>query len=610
MKRWLKLPMGMLVLVSAFSYSVEAGGIVCSSAQEATNMMIKSQVFSTKLQQAYLAKKKIYDKAYAAYRSQPLRDSKALEQVNALEKQMVDASVTWMHYTTDTIAIGRVINQKAYQKACDQYASVAQKYGFDLSDPSVSFQKVGNVGLQKHAGKTTHVASSVCSLNDAIALSYKEEHYIKKLHKYSDAKSREYNAARNAALQNSRLTKALRLQREEIYQLTHAFTEAFSQKVKPSISSGHYDLACKNYKEITKDFDQKILALEAKQKQALAIFHKNAPTASSKASDANRSNVSGKAQDTFDGASRQKYNDMVDVINNFTPKVRSSFKTYVRSCGGDAHTRQKVMYSTVGGTKVKLPNSYAVIAYYKGHYRKSALKSLDDALSIPRLASADAAIGHYKECLLTFTKRFSEASEYYEMKDYTDDHFKKGDQMHAPLVQAYHDMIEADDALRNVTEAIVQKQELARIQAYKSSNQMMFYYVEKSKYLAKRYVNYASSKDDAMTLDAKKLRGYYDAQRKLYDEFKTYKSTHEQVFDDNSKYKYYLQKVRDYLAISKEFYIRVKSKKRFSSEGEKDFFAHLPPQARAAIQQNQAGSVPKLISAYNSLINEYNGLNM
>ena len=674
----------------------------CSSQKETTDMMIRAEVFAAKLQKVYLAKKRTYENAYNAYKQAPLNDSTKLPEINRLQEEMAKASGTWSHYVQEIITVGRITNQKKYQKACNQYISIADKYGFDLLDPSVKSLTTNDFTTDKtpsashgqtcsaleanvmailftkeviakgksntkifkdfsytsptlavqnpqqlckniqkasahlsisytqllHEAQATisqskqHAASrrntikqnekknTVCSLNDAIALSYKEEDYLKKVGKLSDAKSLQYDAARNASLQNSHLTKTLLQQRREIYALSHDISEAFDTSVKPNISNGRYDLACSNYTSLTKQYDTKIADLLARQKKTLSTFHRNTPASSPSSGDKKSSGTSTNTGDLLDGIAQRKYNDMVSLINNFTPKVRSSFKTYIRTCGSDAHKRQSNMYASVAGTKVKIPNSYAVMAYYKGYYKKSALKSLDDALSIDRLSFADPTIKRYKENLLHFTKLFTEASEYYEMKDYTDDHFKKGDQIHAPLMKAYKEIIQSDSELRSVTETIINRQTLAKIKAYKENNQMMFYYVAKTQYLAKQYVTYASSRQDAMTLDAKKLRQYYDAQRKLYDEFKEYKQKHEQVFDDNSKYKYYLGKVRSYIAVSKEFYLHVKSKKRYSSASEQDFFSHLPPQARAAIAQNKAGSVQKLIKTYNDLIHEYNGLNM
>jgi len=664
----------------------------CSTNTDATNMMIRSQQISSQLQKEYLKKKSIYDKADEAYRKQSLKNSDELKRVNLLAEEMTNASNIWSQYVKETIEVGRIINKKDYQEACDQYISIAKEYGFNLLDSSIksltvkdfsmsteikndectavqsnimavlfttevaqqnksntkifqdfsaqstglstqdpiklckqikktagalsisydelvektkkTIEKANNrVSKQAKTQKENEKNNKTCSYNDAVALYYKEEDYIKnKLHKLSDAKTLQYRAARNAPLQNSKLIKTLLRQRKDIYKVTHNFSHDVEDNIKPYVTNGKYDLACNNYKKIEDKYNKILQDLVETQKKELTTFQSaSANPSNTQASPNNKNN-------TFDAQSQQKYNDLVDVINNFTPKVDHSFKTYVQSCGSDETKRQKEIYSTVAGTKMKLPNYYAVHAYYKGYYKKNALEHLNDALSISRLDYANDAIKHYKESLLTFTKLFTEASEYYEMKDYTDDNFKKGDQMHVPLVAAYRDIIKADNELREIIEKISDEQTLAEIQAYKANNNMMFYYVEKSKYLAKKYISYASSVEDSMTLDPTVLKKYYDAQRATYDEFKTYKQNNEQLFTDNSKYTYYLGQIRDYLSISKEFYIHVKNKKSFSSSDEEDFFKNLPPQARAAIMQNKEGSIQKLINSYNALIKEYNNL--
>jgi len=664
----------------------------CSSNTDATNMMIRSQQISSQLQKEYFKKKSIYDKAYEEYKKQPLKNSDELKKINLLSKDMTKASNLWSQYVKDTIDIGRIINRKDYQEACDKYISIAKNYGFDLLDSSmqsltvkdfsttaeikkdsctavqsniiavlftievaqqnkahtkifqdfsaqsaglstqdpiklcrqikktaeqlsISYDKLlektkttigkanNRISKQAKTQKENEKNNKICSYNDAVALYYKEKDFRKnKLLKLSDEKSVQYTAARNASLQNSKLIKTLLRQRNDIYKVTHDFSHDVVDNVEPYVSNGKYDLACSNYKKIEDKYNKILQDLVETQKNELTKFQSSSSNTSSIQASQNDKN------NTFDAQSQQKYNDMVDVINNFTPKIQHSFKTYVQSCGSDENKRQKEIFTTVAGTKVKLPNYYAVHAYYKGYYKKNALKHLDDALSISRLEYANSTIKHYKKSLLTFTKLFTEASEYYEMKDYTDDDFKKGDQMHVPLVAAYKDILTADHELRRIIGKIADEQTLAEIQAYKANNNMMFYYVEKSRYLAKKYIAYASSVEDSMTLDPTILKKHYDAQRATYDEFKIYKQNNEQLFTDNSKYTYYLSQIRDYLSISKEFYIHVKNKKSFSSSNEEEFFKNLPPQARAAIMQNKEGSIQKLINSYNTLIKEYNSL--
>jgi len=459
------------------------------------------------------------------------------------------------------------------------------------------------VSKERQIRKENEKNNKICSYDDTIKINHKIKDFIEnKLRNLHDEKKDQYKIAYHAPLQNSKLNKILLKQQKDIDKFRNIFEDDILDNVNIHIFDGKYDLACSNYKKIEDKYNKMLQDLVETQKKELTKFQSSSSNASSIQTSQNDKN------NTFDAQSQQKYNDMVDVINNFTPKIQHSFKTYVQSCGSDENKRQKEIFTTVAGTKVKLPNYYAVHAYYKGYYKKNALKHLDDALSISRLAYANSTIEHYKESLLTFTKLFTEASEYYEMKDYTDDDFKKGDQMHVPLVAAYKDILTADHELRGIIEKIADEQTLAEIQAYKANNNMMFYYVEKSKYLAKKYISYASSVEDSMTLDPTILKKHYDAQRAIYNEFKTYKKNNEQLFTDNSKYTYYLSQIRDYLSISKEFYIHVKNKKSFSSRNEEDFFKNLPPQARAAIMQNKEGSIQKLINSYNTLIKEYNSL--
>jgi len=310
----------------------------------------------------------------------------------------------------------------------------------------------------------------------------------------------------------------------------------------------------------------------------------------------------------FDALSAKKYNFLVHVVNMFTPKIRSSFNTYANACGADENKRQKTMYVNVGGMKVAKPNQYSVNVYYDGSYKDDAFHALNEALQLNKFMYANESIKNYLSAAKKFTKLFTEAAEYYEMKDYTDDNFKKADTMHVPLVNAYTNLIKSDIDIRAIIEKISDEQSLKRIEAYKANDRMMFYFVEKSQLLSKRFLSYAHT-NHFLKLDVKKIRTLHDTLRSHYKEFKTYKAKNEIIFKDNGSYKSYLGYFGDYVRSSKDFYIRAKSKKAYPN-GEETILKHLPAQARASVEGSIQGSIHMLLKSYNALVSAYNGLNM
>ena len=404
------------------------------------------------------------------------------------------------------------------------------------------------------------------------------------------------------------------IERKAKYKVVSDFYNEFKAKVKINIENGQYDKACDNYAALVQKYS---LTTPPKPQQTVDT----ATTSDQNSQDTTPSKSTldtptGTADNTaneysfndYDAVALKKVNYLTEVINKFSPKAYSSFKTYAKTAGTDKNKRQKEQFTDLGGMKVKIPNQYRVHAYFGGSYKTNAIHALKEALSINRLSSSDKTIKSYLDSIENFTQLFTEASEYYEMKDYTDDNFKKADKIHTPLITAFEEFVKYDDEIRAIVEKVSDEQAKKRIVAYKSSKQLMFYYVENAQYLAKKYYRYASHKY-FLKLDAKKVRALYDKLRDHYQAFKTYKQENETVFKDNNAYTSYLRDFRDYVSNSKEFYIRVKSKKAYPN-GEGEMLKHVPPQARAAIEANIKGSIQSLLKDYNALVDEYNGLNM
>jgi len=668
----------------------------CTTEQDAMNMMIASQAYGNTLQHAYLAEKKIYDKAYNNYRTRKLQSSEEQEKLNKLQSNMAKASQKRANYFNKTIPVSRMINAKKYQEACDTYIEIAGQYNFDIEAASKNTLTMAQLGKDggKSGGKCGIEAASValmffiedarksgnfndkkvqellntadldyiqnpsrvcnkiekiaepmdysysnlmqrvkqhlaknkartkqmkkiiainekknknCSLNDAIELSYKSEDYLNKYRKMRKKWFSRYNKAENARLQNSALIKRLSEKRKEVDKLSSLFIDDFKAEVKPHISDGKYDLACSNYAKVTAKHD-KILAKLTKEYNNFGLTtNENSKTAKTNNSTASQA-ISNSNNNDSDPVANKKYGYLVDVINKFSPKIYSSFKTYANTAGTDAKKRQKNKVTNLGGINVKLPNNYIVQAYYGGSYKANAIKALQEALVINRISYADKSIKNYLDSINDFTKLFTEAAEYYEMKDYTDDDFKKADEMHPAIVAAFTKFTQSDNEIRDIVNKIADNQTQQMIEAYKASNQMLFYYVENAQYLAKKYYRYASHKP-FLQLDEKQVRVLHDKLRAHYKAFITFKQENETVFKDNSAYSGYLRDLRNYVASSKDFYLRVKSKKAYPN-GEEEMLKHVPPQARAAIEANLKGSIQHLLKAYNSLVDEYNGLNM
>jgi len=480
---------------------------------------------------------------------------------------------------------------------CESIKEISGDFGISYATLMEEVDTHLNKSKQKLQKKKPNQQAQKCTVNDAITLSYKQEDFSQKFTLLYNKWSDRYNSLRNASLKNDAQIKEAFYKRKEVDTARAAFFKVFKKEVKIHISGdNHYDLACENYAKLEKQYTKVLADLQK-------VYHAFGTTASPKTPPSTptpNTTSTVDTNETYDAMSNKKYNAMVNVINNLSPRIRNSFNTYARSCGADKNKRQKTTFSKING--------YHVTAYFKGTYEEGMLNALKQVLALKRLSFANKSIEKYLDTSKKFMSLFLEAAEYYEMKDYSEDNFKKGNQLHPSLVAAYEEFMHSDSAIREVIGKISDVQTRKRIAAYKANNQMMFYFVEKGQYLSRKFFSHAS-KDHYLKLNAAKTKEIHDTLRNHYKAFTDFKKNNETLFKDNSAYTYYLRVLRDYVSESKSFYLSVKSKKKYPN-GEDEMMQYIPAQARAAIAESTAGTIEKLLRSYNTLVKEYNRLNM
>lgn len=681
MKKMIQVYILLISMISLSAYGdITSSNIkkfgVCTTQNDSMQMMVFAGIYSTKLQHILLKEKKNHE----------------FSTINELLPKINKNSTKFKNYNEEMTAVGRIINAKKYQEACDTYIAISKKYGGDIEEDSKTTVRIENFsnkpisqgdgcsvleanmaiilftqeadkkGKLKNAKVaeflnnsalialqnpnqvckelkliSSHVSTSykslmqktketlrkgqeriqkttkihekneknnkICSRNDAIALNYKQVDFSEEFYKLEKLWQNKYTETRNARLKNSKLIKILHERREKVDKESSAFRDMFKKDVEEYIDE-NYDLACENYKILETKYKKNLLNL---QKDYDTFDAKKELNVHTKKNDSNHNTDD-------DALASKKYNYLVNIVNIFTPKIRNTFQLYAAECGVNTkqRTRPKVdaaMAMFAKGSKdydqkkamYDKAYGYHLVIYYDGSYKDNALKQLDDALSIDKINYANKNIKAYKESILEFMKLYDEAFTYYDMQDYTEDHFKKANTMHAPLITAYEKVIKGDTAFRNVIDEIASKQILKRINHYKENNQMMFYYVEKSLYLSKKFLKEANQ-NDYTKLDSTKFKQLNKELRSHYSEFKAFKAKNETIFKDNGNYTYYLKIFREYVASSKRFYIRVKEKKPYDF-GEKMLL-------NSSGRNNIEGSIYQLTSKYNRLVNHYNSLNI
>ena len=501
-------------------------------------------------------------------------------------------------------------------KICKQIENISKKVNISYADLMQRVNKhlaknKESLNQRKKILQENAKYNKNCTVNDAIGLYYKETRVRDSFTELEEKWHKKYKNARNASLQNSKLNTLLLDKRKEVSALSHLFFETFKKEVKTHITdTGKYDLACKNYAKLEKEYTQKLSKLQ-KDYDTFSITG----TSKSKVNDINGTSQATASTNDYDTLANRKYNYYVHVINQITPKIRNTFSRYVRECGSDKkkRVRARVEYALKmsGGRNKKAYEDaygYQLGSPYSKEEIDKTLNVFTEILSIDRFKYADATIIEFKKYVSEFMKLYSEDAEYFDMKDYIDDAFKKGNALHAPIITAFENIIKSDTSLRKIVNEISDKQTLHRIKMYKENNEMLYYHVEKGQYLSKKFFEFGEHKKNYINLDAKLVRKRHDELREHYEAFKKYRQNNEILFKDNRQYIEYLKTFKDYVSVSKEFYIRVKSKKAYNP-GEKDFSKYIPASARRTMEANKDGSLLKLLNTYNSLVNDYNSLN-
>lgn len=455
-----------------------------------------------------------------------------------------------------------------------------------------------------------------CSVDDAVKLYYKQDTLRNQFTSLREAWEKRYSKQINAAIQHKQMQDMVLVKKKEVSAASKHFFATFKKEVKIHITdTSNYDLACDNYKKLEKKYTE----ILAKLQIDYDTFYKTKSVSNNKTSLSNQNssdkNITTLNTNDYDAVANKKYNYFVQIINHITPNIRHTFSQYVQECGNDKKKRVRARVEAAlkisGGVNRKEYEEmygYHFGSPYSQEEIDKTLHLFDEIISIQRFKYTDDMIKKFKTYVAEYMKLYTEDAEYFSMKDYIDDNFKKANALHAPIISAFENIIQSDIALRKIANDISDKQALHKIETFKKNNQMLYYYVEKSQYLSKKFFEFANHKKNYIELDAKIVRKRHNALRAHYEEFKKYRQTNKTLFKDNTQYIEYLKRFKSYVGVSKEFYIRVKSKKR-ESASEKEISQYIPAVAKYNMEANKDGSLLKLLNTYNTLVSDYNSLN-
>lgn len=224
-------------------------------------------------------------------------------------------------------------------------------------------------------------------------------------------------------------------------------------------------------------------------------------------------------------------------------------------------------------------------------------KNINAALELkPALAGLDDSARAYRSALLQLNDRINEADRYYNRKNYEDDGFAKGKEMHAPLAKAMQDFRAASSTFSDALEVEndkLQVKELAEVE--KAEGRKLRYWRMDAMADAKHIVRLMSEDTFDVTQATAKVDAFEKATDALVDYAKAHKDEQPMMWSSMES------ALESYRVAAKERLRRVRDKTPYS-QGD-----------RMMLNANSgwmiSGSPDKLVRNYNELITTSNRLN-
>jgi hypothetical protein len=212
----------------------------------------------------------------------------------------------------------------------------------------------------------------------------------------------------------------------------------------------------------------------------------------------------------------------------------------------------------------------------------------------PALPEIQAAADEYKKALEALAPITKTLHQYYDRKDYKDDKFAKGQELHPKVMTAFAAFEKANDALDEKVTALndeVGKRHLARLKD--RPDRKLEYLIERSVDDAKKLVKLVDI-DTIAKLDAAAYQAALDTYQASYTEFDTYATAHPEEVSKVLSLSFFKSSAEDYLKAGKELMRRKRDNKDFTKE--------------LGSPEHVEGHPARVIRTFNTLVDRSNSL--
>lgn len=281
-----------------------------------------------------------------------------------------------------------------------------------------------------------------------------------------------------------------------------------------------------------------------------------------------------------------KYNAYIDFGNSYPKSVNSSNDSYFRWADYDN-----------GPKGEKTPNGITTIYNYP-------LEKLAKAFEKgPEIKEIDGLMKIVYDKAIKLQETVQEAHDYYDIQDYKDDNFEKGELFHKRLVTDFEEYYKAYDTMNVEFQVLQDELFVYDAEKYKKNGEVIKYDLMMSLHEAERILFLIGNLDgpELKTMDLKKYDSKMADFRKIYNELVTYSNDEEKLTKEltgnvfsKSKFKEYLKDCADFIRESRSLKERI----------EKNNFNY------SIVHPNipDKGSPAKLSKTYSEMISDYNGM--
>jgi hypothetical protein len=301
-------------------------------------------------------------------------------------------------------------------------------------------------------------------------------------------------------------------------------------------------------------------------------------------------NAAGGGEVTEDDKLGQKLQGYIDCINNHSSRVHDSVDYYLKWIEDPA----------VGPTG-KETNIYT--PYEISHPQTCADGVKTSADAEPEDADLEAAGTAFAETLVETAALINDAHKYYDEKNYKDDGFAKGKELHPKLMAAYEKFSAADKKLREIVGTqndALQERELASVE--KEMGKSILWYNKKVMILSKKLMNAGDVEvTPELKLDLEAFDPLLKEFETVLEEAQTYAKANKAETDSVTMYSSFLDAAEQMKKTAKELARRKRDGTGFTKE-------ELDRVASGWNFDSIEGSPAKLSKDYNDLVGSSNRL--